>query len=377
MSDVALRDSASVAPPLAAPVRKPRVSRRSLVIGALALIAAAAGVFVIVMPKGSASTDDAYVHADSTTVAPKIRGLIAAILVRDNQVVRRGDPLVQIDAEEFDARVAAASADMASAQAQIEAAAAALTTLDAEERVADANIRAAETAIRSTDAESARAAADKRRYQSLISSGAVAKSEADRALATATAAASETDHSRASLAVSREQAALTRARRAGLFAAQAEAQAALARARANLDLARQDQGHALIRAPIDGTIGDRQAQQGDYVQPGTRLLTIVPTSALYVTANFKETQTGRMEIGQAAEVEVDALPGVRLHGHVESFAPGSGSEFSLLPYEPGTGNFTKIVQRVPVRIRFDPGREDVLRLRPGLSAEVTVALSGK
>ena len=378
MSDAVLRDAASVAPPIAAPMRRaPRVSRRSFVVGALAIVVAAAGVFVIVMPKGSASTDDAYVHADSTTVAPKIRGLIEAILVRDNQVVRRGDALVQIDPEEFDARVAAATADRASAQAQIEAAAAALTTLDAEERVAEANIRAAETAIRSTDAESARAAADKRRYQSLISTGAVAKSEADRALATATAAASETDHSRAALAVSREQAALTRARRAGLIAAQAEARAAFARARANLDLARQDQGHALIRAPIDGTVGDRQAQQGDYVQPGTRLLTIVPTSAQYVTANFKETQTGRMQIGQAAEVEIDALPGVRLRGHVESFAPGSGSEFSLLPYEPGTGNFTKIVQRVPVRIRFDPGQEDVLRLRPGLSAEVTVALSGK
>ena len=378
MSDAALRNPPRSSPQISAgSVRAARISKRTLVVGALALLLAAAGVVYIAVPKGSTSTDDAYVHADSTTVAPKVRGLIAKILVHDNQIVSRGDPLLQIDAEEFDARVASAEADVASAKASIQSAAAALAALDAEERVADASVLAAQTAIRSTDAERARAGADKRRYQSLVSTGAVAKSEADRALATATAAESESDHSRAALAVSREQAALTRARRAGLFAAQAEAEAALAHARANFDLARQDQGHALIRAPISGMVGDRQAQQGDYVQPGTRLLTIVPTDAQYVTANFKETQTGRMQVGQSAVVEVDALPGVRLTGQVESFAPGSGSEFSLLPYEPGTGNFTKVVQRVPVRIRFDAGQDGLLRLRPGLSAYVTIDLSGK
>jgi membrane fusion protein (multidrug efflux system) len=121
-------------------------------------------------------------------------------------------------------------------------------------------------------------------------------------------------------------------------------------------------------------VGDRQVQVGDFVEAGTRLLTIVPLDALYVTANFKETQVARMVAGQPATVKVDALSGRTLKGEVESFAPGSGSTFSLLPFEPGTGNFTKIVQRVPVRIRFEPGQPAVRKLRPGLSTTVTVDL---
>ena len=203
----------------------------------------------------------------------------------------------------------------------------------------------------------------------------MARSEVDHYRAAALTAASETAHSRATLAVTREQEALTHARRAGLLANLALAQASVAGAQAALDLARQDRSHTLILSPVDGVVGDRQAQQGDYVQPGTRLMTIVPTSSLYVTANFKETQTARMQVGQPAEIYVDALPGTYLRGEVESFAPGSGSEFSLLPYEPGTGNFTKVVQRVPVRIRVLPGQPDAAQLRPGLSAEVTVRLT--
>jgi membrane fusion protein (multidrug efflux system) len=155
----------------------------------------------------------------------------------------------------------------------------------------------------------------------------------------------------------------------------AQARAGREKAQAALDLALQDQSHAEIRAPVAGVVGDRQAHVGDFVQPGSRLLTLVPMDRLYITANFKETQTDRMLRGQAAKVEVDALPGVTLKAHVESFAPGSGSEFALLPFEPGVGNFTKIVQRVPVRLRFDPGQPEVAKLRPGLSAKVTVALS--
>jgi membrane fusion protein (multidrug efflux system) len=160
-----------------------------------------------------------------------------------------------------------------------------------------------------------------------------------------------------------------------LAAGQAQAQAGLARARATLDLARQDQAHAVIRAPMAGVVGDRQVEVGDYVQPGTRLLTLVPVHALYVTANFKETQVSRMLVGQKAVVRVDALPGRSLTGRVESFAPGSGSQFSLLPFEPGTGNFTKIVQRVPVRIALDRGQNGLAHLRPGLSSTVTVKLA--
>jgi membrane fusion protein (multidrug efflux system) len=167
---------------------------------------------------------------------------------------------------------------------------------------------------------------------------------------------------------------VTRAKRATLEAALRKAEANVERARAALDLAQQDQRHAVIVAPIDGVVGNRQVQQGDYVQPGTRLLTLVPLHELYVTANFKETQTGRMRPGQRARIKVDAFPEREFTGTVDSLAPGSGSRFSLLPFEPGTGNFTKIVQRVPVRIRFEPKQAGLDRLRPGLSVTVRVSL---
>jgi membrane fusion protein (multidrug efflux system) len=202
----------------------------------------------------------------------------------------------------------------------------------------------------------------------------VARRDAEQYRAGAISARSDVDHSRAEMAVSQSQAAATQARRATLAAGLAQAQAGVARAGAALDLARQDDGHTVIRAPIDGVVGDRHVEPGDYVQPGTRLMVLVPMNALYVTANFKETQVARMLAGQPAVVRVDALPGVSFRGHVASIAPGSGSQFSLLPFEPGTGNFTKIVQRVPVRIALDPGQASLDRLRPGLSTTVTVKL---
>ena len=379
MSDAALRDDLRVAEPVEAKVaarrRLPFSNRTALAVGA-ALVLAAGGATWIALPKSAESTDAAYVEADSTVVAPKVRGLVAEVLVAHNQHVHAGEPLVRIDAEEFDARVASANADLLNAEASVAGARAALTSLDAEQRLAAANVRAAQTSIRSADAQAARASADETRFDALVASGAVARRDADLYRAAAITAASDADHSRAELDVSRNQADVTAAKRASLQAGLAQAMAAVARAQAALDLARQDQSHALIRSPIDGVIGNRQVEVGDYVQPGTRLMTVVPLGALYVTANFKETQTGRMVAGQAADIKIDALPGVTLKGHVDSFAPGSGSQFSLLPFEPGTGNFTKVVQRVPVRIRFDDGQADVARLRPGLSTTVTVRVKG-
>ena len=358
-----------------APAR--RLSRRGIVAAACALALGAAGTAWILAPSARTSTDNAYLKADSTTVAPKVRGLVAEVLVRDNQRVHAGDPLVRIDAEEFDARVALAQADVQTAHAAVDSARAALTSLAAEERLADSNVTAVETTIRSADAQNGRARADEDRYEHLTAAGAVSRRDAELYRAAAVSAQSELDRSRAALAVSRNQSAVTRARRATLQAGEAQALAALARADAALALAKQDQARTLVRAPIDGVVGDAQARVGEYVQPGARLLTLVPTQALYVVANFKETQTARMTAGAPATIAVDALPGIELHGVVDSFAPGSGSEFSLLPFEPGTGNFTKIVQRVPVRIRLDEHQPEVARLRPGLSATVDVRLGAR
>ena len=349
-------------------------SRRKLLVTTAAVVVAISGALYIASPKRSVSTDNAYLQADSSIVAPKVRGLVAAILVQHNQRVHRGDPLIRIDAEEFDARVASALATLQNAQASVQAAQAALVALDAEEQLAHSNMRAAETTIRSADAQKVLAEADRKRYDALIASGAVAQHDAEQFRAAATVALANADHSRAEFAMSRDEAAVTHVKRLTLQANLAQAQATVASAKAALDLSRQDQTNTLIRSPIDGVVGDRQVEAGDYVQPGTRLLSVVPLDALYVIANFKETQTARMIVGQSASVEVDALPGQPLKGHVESFAPGSGSQFSLLPFEPGTGNFTKIVQRVPVRIHFDANQAALAQLRPGLSSTVTVRL---
>ena len=375
MSTSAVTTIPSVTPAANSGTTKSRLASRKAVISVVAaIVIAAGGALYIATPKSSVSTDNAYLQADSSIVAPKVRGLVAEVLVRHNQGVQRGDALVRIDPEEYDARVGSAAAVLQDAQAKRDAVQAALASLAAEEQLATSSVRAAQASIRSADAQSARAAADRRRFDELVGTGAVARHDADQYRATAISAQADAERSRAQFDVSRDQLSVTRAKRATLQANLAQAVAAIAAANAALDLARQDQAHTIIRAPVDGVVGDRQVEAGDYVQPGTRLLTIVPLDALYVIANFKETQTARMLPGQVATIDVDALPGRALRGEVDSFAPGSGSQFSLLPFEPGTGNFTKIVQRVPVRIRFEAGQKALALLRPGLSTTVTVRL---
>jgi membrane fusion protein, multidrug efflux system len=349
-------------------------SRRTVIASVVALAIAIGGAVWIALPPSAETTDDAYIGADATVVAPQVRGLVADVLVKDNQAVKAGEILVRIDPEEFDARVAAARADLANAEGGVAAAHAALTSLDAEERLASANVTAAETSIRSAVAQSTRADADRKRYDSLVTSGAVARTDADRFSAAAVTAEQDAARAHANLDVASEGVNVARAKRPGLLAALQIAEARIGQANAALNLALQDQRHTVIRAAVDGVVGDRQVRVGDYVQPGSRLLTLVPLHALYVTANFKETQTARMRPGQPVTIDVDAFGGTLLHGTVESFAPGSGSSFSLLPFEPGTGNFTKIVQRVPVRITFDPGQDVVDQLRPGLSVTAKVFL---
>ena len=343
-------------------LRRPRrLPLRAIGVAGAAAAAIAAGALWIAAPATSVSTDDAYVKADSTIVAPRVQGLIAEILVRDNQSVTAGQPLVRIDPEDYRQAESAAEADVAFAEA-------ALAQHSAQVELASANIRAADAAIRSAEAERARADADRTRFEALAANGSVARRDAEQKRATAVAADAETDKSRAAYAASQQQGSVVERSRGQLTAA-------LAKARAALSLARQNLGHTMIVAPVSGIVGDRQAQIGEYVQPGTQLMTVVPMNTVYVVANFKETQTAKMLVAQHAHIRVDALPGKTIEGVVESFAPASGSEFSLLPFEPATGNFTRIVQRVPVRIRLLEGQAGLERLRPGLSAEVTVDFS--
>ena len=366
----------AVLPAQAAPAPRKRftIPRNPLIAAGFAIQIALAGALWLAMPSSSESTDNAYLQADSSSVAPKVGGLVTAVLVKDNQRVRAGQPLVRIDDQDYAARLMSARAALADAQAEVATAGAELDALNAQEGLASAQLRAAGTSIASADAEYARADADNRRFNALLAQGFATRRDVERVNSEAVSARSARERARADLGVAGEQAMVTQARRPVLQAQLARANAAVLKARAAVDLAQQDLRHTVVLAPVDGVVGNRQIQIGDYVQPGSRLLTLVPQSSVYVVANFKETQTRRMRVGQKAKISVDALGGRTLTGEIESFAPGSGSEFTLLPFEPGSGNFTKIVQRIGVRIRLDPGQVPLMSLRPGLSVTAKVML---
>lgn len=374
--------SIALAPELDAPAAAPlakavgrRPSSRILIVLGVVIAAGGVGVGAIRAAPATVATDNAYLKSDRTLVASRVRGLVAQVLVADNQRVAAGQAMVRLDPEEYAARLASADGELALADARVAGAEAALRRLDAELTLAATYVRQAGSDIRSAEAEANRARADRQRFDSLAQQGFVTRRDAERIRAETIDAEASAEKSHATLAVSRDQAAVTARRRGEAVALVEAARAERAKAQAARALARQDADHAVIRAPISGVVGDRQVNPGDYVQPGTRMLTVVPGDVLYVVANFKETQTDRMLPGQRATVKVDALPGVKLKARVQSLAPGSGSEFALLPFEPGAGNFTKIVQRVPVRLVFDPGQPALAKLRPGLSVKAAVEVA--
>jgi membrane fusion protein (multidrug efflux system) len=328
-----------------------QLPRRAWIVFAVAVIAGAGGLAWLNAQPASVSTDNAYLKAD----------------------ISAGDPLVRLDDTEYAARVRSAEAEVREGDANIAAAKAALDRLAAEQSLAQASVEEARTSIASAEAERARARDDRKRYEALVDKGYVARQRFETAAATATTANANVDKARAASSVAESQAQVTHRRRAELDAALKQAEAQKAKAEATLALARQDLGDTVIRAPVDGVVGDRKIETGEYVQAGSRLMAVVAYANLYVVANFKETQTDRMLPGQKATIDVDALSGDPLQGVVESLAPAAGSEFALLPFEPGTGNFTKIVQRVPVRIKLKPDAA-LMRLRPGLSVNATVEL---
>jgi membrane fusion protein, multidrug efflux system len=304
------------------------------------------------------STDDAYLQADSVTIAPKVSGYVTDVFVADNQTVPAGAPLARLDSRQYqasldqaEATIDAREADIQRAQAEIQQQEANVAQAKAQEQVARLSAQHAED--------------DVKRYAPLAATGA----ETSERLASLV---NTRDQARATLAAN--AAAVTAAQtQIGATTAQiAQARAQLEAARASIRQARLDLHDTTVFSPIAGRVGDRTVRVGQFVQPGTRLMTVVPVQDIYLQANFKETQVGRMRIGQPATLHVDALPGKELHGVVDSFAPGTGAQFALLPPENATGNFTKIVQRVPVRIRVETGPQTRAVLLPGLSVTVDV-----
>ncbi|WP_420806750.1 HlyD family secretion protein [Sphingobium chlorophenolicum] len=340
-------------------LNNPRV-RLALLLAALALIVGGVLWFIRYEAVGryQESTNDAYVQSDSITIAPKVSGYVDRVFVEENQDVKAGQPLVQIDPRDYRAQAAqsvaqidVARASAAGVAAQIEEQRAAIAQAKAERDAANAN--------------AAFAASEAERYRPLAASGAESRERLSELQNQATQA-----KARAAAA----QAALTSAQKrvATLEAQVRQAQAQGEAARAQLSAANTDVEATILRAAVDGRIGDRSVRQGQFIQAATRLMTLVPRASLYVEANFKETQLGLMRVGQPVTIEVDALPGVELRGRVASIAPGTGAQFSVLPPQNATGNFTKIVQRIPVRIAIDAGPETRKLLVPGMSVEVSV-----
>src|SRR5713101_2327335 len=304
------------------------------------------------------STDDAYVQSDVSLISPKIEGYIKEVRIRDNEAVAAGQVLFVIDDRDFAAKFAQAEAALA-----IEAAT--VATYASRLKLQEAMIDQAAATLRSAEADLYRAQLDHKRYAALVTSDFASRQRYETAEADSRKAEAALGKARAALAAEQNQSAV-------LDAQQREAEARLLQARATRQLARNDLDNTMIRAPIAGVAGNRAGQLGQYVKPGTQLLSLVPLPQVYVTANFKETQLTRMRPGQIAEVSVDAYPDMTLEGRVESFAPASGAQFSLLPPDNATGNFTKIVQRVPVRIALPVNSPLARLLRPGLSVTVTV-----
>lgn len=303
------------------------------------------------------STDNAYLKAHISLVSPKETGYVKEVLFVDNQKVQPGDLLVVIDDHDFQARAA-------QAEAQVLAETAHIATLESDKHVQDARIRQEQAGIDSAQADLEKTAKDVKRFGNLVAEGAVSTQTRDSAEAAHKQAAAQREKVRA--ARQEEESEL-----ASIDAQIGEAKAKLKAAQAALDLARINLANTRIVAPIAGSIGNRSVQVGQLVQPGSALAALIPGDGLFVEANFKETQIAYMRPGQPVEIHVDAYPELKLEGVVDSFAPASASEFSLLPPENATGNFTKIVRRVPVKIMFKPG-SDLSLLKPGLSTTVKV-----
>jgi membrane fusion protein, multidrug efflux system len=305
------------------------------------------------------STDDAYLQSDSVTVSPQVAGTIAELDVTDNQKVRAGQVLARIDDRPFRAAVAKAEADVAAAEGKLE-------NIAAEIAQQGSNVAGAGAVIAADRAALGFAEADATRYARLLQTGFGTAQTAERTTANLREQQANLVRDQAALTAAEQQIGVLRSQRAMAAAALKANQAVLTTAELNLS-------YTVIEAPVAGVVGARGVRLGAYVSPGTPLLQVVPMgAAIYVTANFKETDLARMVDGEPVRLSIDTFPGHSFRGTVQSLAPGSGSQFALLPPENATGNFTKIVQRVPVKIRLAADDPLLNRLRPGLSVEASV-----
>lgn len=304
------------------------------------------------------STDDAYVRADFTLVAPRVNGQITRVLVDDHETVKAGQLLAEIDDRDFRVAVQSAKADVMAAHAAID-------SVKSQMKRQESVIQQAEATVKSDEASLELAKANAERYRNLSVDGSGSRQEAQHADTQLKAQRAGHERDKAGVDSARKQISIYEADLEKAVSALERAKASLASAELNLSYTR-------ITAPIDGTVARRSVRQGAFVNVGTPLLAVVPLEKVYVEANFRETQLVNIHPGQAAQIQVDSLPGVIVKGHVESVSPASGASFAPVAPQNATGNFTKIVQRIPVRIGIDPGQLSSNKLRVGMSVLPTI-----
>jgi membrane fusion protein (multidrug efflux system) len=354
-------DPTGFAPGAALPTAR-KLNFRKLLSTAAAFAVVAAGAWYgfdyWTVARYQVSTDDAYVRADNTTIAPKVAGYLLQVLVKDNERVHTGQVLARIDNRDFKVALDQAQADVAAAKATI-------ASKQAQLDVQQAVINAARATLDVDRAVVTFAAQENKRYTDLAATGSGSVQNAQQAQARIASAQATLIRDGANLTSAEKQVDL-------LKAEIVQASAALARAQAVQHQAELNLGYTTITAPIDGVVGNRTLRVGQFVQAGTQLMSVVPAAGAYVVANYKETQLTFVHEGQAVAIAVDMFPGQVVHGHVDSIAPASGQEFALLPPDNATGNFTKVVQRIPVRIALDTPANSSIELRPGMSVIPTI-----
>jgi membrane fusion protein, multidrug efflux system len=304
------------------------------------------------------TTDDAYVRGDITPLSAKVEGYLRQVPVNDFQRVKQGDLLIEIEDDDFRARVEQAGAELLGAEAAIE-------NLKSRKALQHSQIAEAQDAINATQADVDRTRKEAARQQALLASTFGTPQKVEQAVADERRFEANLAHGEAELAAAQRQMAV-------LDTEEGQLRAAAKAKKAALDLAKIELGYTRITAPVDGTVSERGVRAGQYVHDGTQVISVVPLHNVWVVANYKETQLTHVKIGQRAEITIDTFPGVVVRGRVDSISPASGSQFTLLPPDNATGNYTKVVQRIPVKITLDPGHPLEGELRPGMSVIATI-----
>ena len=333
-------------------------SKQTLAVCGMAIVLAGVGIYLFTGDSRRQSTNDAYVVADYSIVAPKVAGFISQVLVEDNQPVKTGQLLALIDDRDLRTALAASQAEVLAASAQLEQSRAVL------QRQASV-ISQAEATLAATKAEVTFAEQEQARYSHLAGMGAGTVQNAQQARNRIDTARARQTSAVASVAADRKQVDI-------LTAQQHAAEAGLKRAQAAHDQAQLQLSYTRIVAPVDGVVGERAVRVGNYVNPGSRLLSVVPLSQAYVVGNFQETQLTNVTPGQRVEIRIDTFPGEPLRGRVQSIAPATGVTFAAIKPDNATGNFTKVVQRLPVRIVLDADQPLARKLWVGLSVEAII-----